>query len=405
MAVGLDIGTTSIKAALGEITYGQEVNILGVCQASSTGLRRGNIIDIENTANSIAECLHELQRLTGVEVYNAVVGFSSADILSINNRAVIAVGNPGSEILPEDKERVLKSAQNIPLPPDKIVVQKVEKQYIVDGYEGVKDPIGMIGSRLEAEVSVIVAKTAAVQNLYRSAERINLRIDRCIYNQLLAAETVLLPAEKEIGVLLIDIGGGTTKISFFEKGSFVHTVVLPVGGEYITRDLAIILKTSFDEALRIKEQYGVASPFFVEEGITVKIKNIQGNGTREVSVRTIAEIIQARILEIMELIQAQMESLGLMCKIPGGIVIVGGEALLPGMVEVIEECLGFPVRIGIPENVRGISGDFSVPQNASAVGAVAWAAKNMLLAHDGNNYARFNRLFDKLGYFVKDLFS
>lgn len=405
MAVGLDIGTSTIKAALGEFISGHDINILGISHVFSSGLRKGNIIDIENTAKSMAACLHELERLTGVQVDSAVVGFSGADILSVNNRAVIAVGNPGSEILPEDKERVLKSAQNVPLPPDKIVVQKVERQYIVDGYEGVRDPVGMMGSRLEAEVAVIVAKAAAVQNLYRTAERVNLQIEKCVYNALLAAEAVLLPTEKEIGVVLVDMGGGTTKISFFEKGSMMCTAVLPIGGEYITRDLAIVLKTSFGEALRIKEQYGVAAPFLVKEGITVKIKNIQGSETKEVSARTIAEIIQARIVEIMELIHVQLASFGCLSKIPGGIVLVGGEVMLPGITEMMEEYFGVPVRIGVPGNIRGIANDFALPQNAAVIGAIVCAAKNTEWTPLSNHNPGFYKLFDKLGYFFKDLFS
>lgn len=405
LAVGLDIGTSTIKAAVGEFVSGQEINILGVSHVFSSGLRKGNIIDIENTAKAIAGCLGELERLTGVEIGSAVVGFSGADIFSMNNRAVIAVGNPGGEILPEDKERVLKSAQNIPLPPDKIILQKVERQYIVDGYEGVRDPVGMVGSRLEAEVAVIIAKAAAVQNLYRSAERINLQIERCFYNSLLAAEAVLLPAEKEIGVVLVDIGAGTIEISFFEKGSLSHTAVLPIGGEYITRDIAIVLKTSLGEALRIKEQYGVASPFLVKEGITIKIKNIQGSETREVSARTVAEIIQARVLEMMELIRAQLTDFGCLSKMPGGIVVVGGEAMLPGIVHVMEEYFGVPVRIGVPNSIRGITHDFALPQNAAVIGAVVCGAKGMAWTPVNNNHQGFYKLFDKLGYFFKDLFS
>ncbi|WP_073091905.1 cell division protein FtsA [Thermosyntropha lipolytica] len=404
LAVGLDIGTSTIKAALGEFISGKEINILGVSQVFSSGLRKGNVIDIENTAQAIAGCLGELERLTGLEVGQAVVGFSGADIFSINNRAVIAVGNPGNEILPEDRERVLKSAQNIPLPPDKIILQRVERQYIVDGYEGVRDPVGMMGSRLEAEVAVIVAKAAAVQNLYRSAERINLQIEKCFYNALLAAEAVLLPTEKEIGVVLVDIGAGTTEVSFFERGSLACTAVLPIGGEYITRDIAIVLKTSLGEALRIKEHYGVASPFLVKEGITIKIKNIQGNQTREVSARMVAEIIQARVLEMMEMIRDRLISFGCLSRMPGGIVVVGGEVMLPGMVQVMEEYFGVPVRIGVPNSIRGITNDFALPQNAAVIGAVVCAAKGRACV-PGHNNQGFYKFFDKLGYFCKDLFS
>jgi cell division protein FtsA len=198
IVVGLDVGTSMIKAVMGDAGHGSGINILGLAQVPSTGLRKGNIIDIESTARSIDTCLNELERLTGVEIHNALTGFSGISISAVNNHAVVAVGNPNVEITPEDKDRVLQSAQNIALPPDKTIVQIIERQYIVDGYDGVKDPVGMVGNRLEAEVIVIIAATAAVQNLQRSANRINLHLDRLVYKPLLAGESVLMPAEKEM---------------------------------------------------------------------------------------------------------------------------------------------------------------------------------------------------------------
>ena len=310
MVASLDIGTSSIKAALAEITPGRDINLLGISQVASSGLKKGNIVDIEGTARAIENCLNELERLTGVQIYNALIGFSGISIDTVNNHAVVAVGNPSYEITPDDKERVLQSACNISLPPDKTLLQVIERQYIVDGYDGIKDPVGMVGSRLEAEVSIITAANAAIQNMQRSTARINLQVDYLIYNPLLLGESVLVPAEKEMGVVLIDFGAGITEVTIFEGGKILHSSVLPVGDEYITRDLAIILKTSIEEAARIKQQYGIASPELLgqdSQDSMVAIKNIQGKEIKQVSQQVIADIINARVVEIVAMILAEIK--------------------------------------------------------------------------------------------------
>jgi cell division protein FtsA len=256
--------------------HGQDIHLLGITQVPSFGLRKGSIIDIESTAKSIDNSLNELERLTGIEVYSALIGFSGVSISIVNNHAVIAVANPTYEITLEDKERVLNSARNLSLPLDKAIIQIIERQYIVDSYDGVKDPVGMVGSRLEAEVSIVVGAIAAIQNLQRSANKINLHVNGLMYNALLGAESVLSPAETEMGVALVDIGGGTTEVSYFEEGSIIHTSVLPVGGEYITKDLAIVLRTSMEEAKRVKEKHGVASPDKARSDLMINVHNIQG---------------------------------------------------------------------------------------------------------------------------------
>jgi cell division protein FtsA len=324
IVVALDVGTSFIKAAMAELNQGQEINILGVSHVPSLGLRKGNIIDIESTARSIDSCLNDLERLTGVDIASTLLGFSGSSVYAINNHAVVAVGNPSYEITQDDRHRVLQSACNIALPPDKTIVQAVERQYIVDGYDGVKDPIAMVGSRLELETTIIVAATAAIQNMHRSMQRINLQTEKIVYNPLLVAEAVLLPTEKEMGVVLLDIGGGTTEISFFEAGSLLYTSVLPVGGEYITRDLAIVLKTSLEEAGRIKERNGVASPEIARNDVIINVKNVQGKEIRQVSQEVVAEIISARVMEIVEMIYAELKQFACLDRIPGGIVVTGG---------------------------------------------------------------------------------
>ncbi len=402
----LDIGTSSIKAALAEITPGRDINVLGISQVASFGLKKGNIVDIEGTAKAINHCLNELEVLTGVQIYNALVGFSGVSIDTINNHAVVSVGNPSYEISREDKERVLQAACNVSLPPDKTILQMIERQYIVDGYDGVKDPVGMVGSRLESEVSIITAANAAIQNMQRSTTRINLQLDYLIYNPLLVAESVLLPAEKEMGVVLIDFGAGITEVTLFEGGTMLHSSVLPVGDEYITRDLAIVLKTSIEEADRIKQQYGIANPELLpqdNQDNMVAIKNVQGKEIKRVSQQVIADIINARVVEIIAMVFAEINRYISVESIPGGIVLTGGGVELPGLINVMEQHLNTSVRMGLPENLRGMPTEFNRPQNAAVLGGVIYAAQNtktVIYEEKG-----FTGIFNKMNYWLRDLFS
>jgi cell division protein FtsA len=403
MVASLDIGTGSIKAALAEITPGRDINILGISQVASSGLIKGNIVDIEGTAKAINYCLSELEMLTGVQIYNALVGFSGISINTINNHAVVSVGSPGYEITSDDKQRVLQSACNLSLPPDKALLQVIERQYIVDGYEGVKDPVGMVGSRLETEVSIVTGASAAIQNIQRSTSRIDLQVDYLIYNPLLVSESVLLPAEKEMGVVLVDFGAGITEVTLFEGGSMLHSSVLPVGDKYITQDLAIVLKTSIEEATRIKQEYGVASPELLDQDIMVAIKNVQGKEIKQVSQQVIADIINARVIEIVAMILAEIKHYISPKGIPGGIVISGGGTELPGLIDVVEEYFSTSVRIGLPENIRGLPTEFNRPQNAAVLGGVIYLAKNTKTVF--NEDKGFTGIFHKMNYWLKDLFS
>lgn len=398
------MGTSSVKAALGEINHINGINVLGLSRVPAAGLRKGNIIDIESTARSIDNCLNELERLTGIEILSAQTGFSGISISAVTNHAVVAVGNPNNEITREDKERVLHSVQNIALPPDKAIVQVIERQYIIDGYDGVTDPVGMVGSRLEVEVVVIIAATAAIQNLQRSAQRINLHFDKLAYNQLLVAESVLTPAEKEMGVALIDMGGGTTEISVFNQGSMICTSVLPIGGDYISKDLAIVLRTSIEEAIRIKEDYGVATPEMARDDVIINARNIQGSDVKQVSQQLVAEIISARIMEMLEMIFTELQQLTYLDKLAGGVVLTGGGAKLKGLIEAMEEYMDVPVRLGMPENINGLAGDINSTQNSVALGALIYGFKHMEPAILETK-AGVTSVFHKVNNWIKDLFS
>ncbi|HWP98560.1 MAG TPA: cell division protein FtsA [Syntrophomonadaceae bacterium] len=398
----MDVGTSYIKAAMAELNFGQDINLLGVSKVPARGLRKGNIIDIESTAKSIEECLNELERLTGVEINSALFGFSGGSITAINNQAVVAVGNPTYEITRDDRDRVLQSSRNVALPPDKTIVQTIERQYIVDGYEGVNDPVGMVGSRLEAEVTVVIAATAAIQNLYRCANRINLHINQLVYSPLLAAEAVLIPAEKEMGVVLVDLGGGTTEIAFYENGSLSNTSVLPMGDEYLAKDLAIVLKTSMEEANRILEKSAVANPKMAQEDLIINVRNIQGKDIKQVPQEVIAEIISARLLEIVELIYEELKQYDCLNRMPSGLVLTGGGAELPGISELFEQYLDMPVRVGLPENMRGMAREFNRSQNGNVLGGILYSTR--IPGVQPKEASVFSGFFDRFIDWFKDIF-
>lgn len=392
-----------IKAAVAEVFADKGINILAITKIPALGLKKGNIIDIEGVSKSIDEALIELERLTGIELYSAVIGFSGHNMSSLNNHAIVAVGNHNYNISIDDKERVLHSARNIALPPDKTMVQIIERQYIIDGYEGVKDPVGMAGNRLEVEIAIIIAATAALQNIHRSTHSINLQINGIVYNPLLEKDVVLMPAEQEMGVVLINMGAGLTEISYFKNGNLLYTSVLPVGGEYITRDLAIVLRTSIEEAERIKREYGNAYPESVNEEDLITIRNISETDTRTVSYRVVTEIIAARIYEIMEMINAELNNFDCLKEMPGGIVLTGGSVLLKNINVVMEKFFDLPVRIGFPDRIQGLSSEYRNPELASVIGALLYGAQNMDISYQ--NSKGISKIVDRISYFIRDLFS
>lgn len=402
--VALDIGTHTIKAAMAEILGLDHINVLGISSLPARGIKKGHIIDIEAAAQVMEEALNSLERLTGVEISGALIGFSGTSLSTLNNHTVVAVGTPSYEISPEDKNRVLHSARTISLPPDKGIVQTVERQYIIDGFDGVKEPVGMVGSRLEAEITVVVAAIAAVQNLQRSAGRINLEVEGLVFNPLLAAEAVLMPTEMEMGVVLVDIGGGTIDVSVFERGSLLCASVLPLGGEHITRDLAIILKTSMEEAACLKEQsdIGRQDQDAVDDDL-ISIKNVQGQEGHQVSQQLVTEIISARVLEIAQMVYAELRQADALDRIPAGMVLTGGGAELSGMAGIFEEYLGMPVRLGNPDRVTGLVGEYRRPCYGAVVGGLICAARH-IEPHKIENKRGLSSIFDRMGEWYKDFF-
>ena len=374
--MAVDIGSTFIKAAMGEIVHPGDLHILGIAQSESMGLRKGQIIDIEYAAKALESTLAQLERQTGVEIDNALMGFSGGDLYSMENQADVALKKSKLGITKEDKERVMQAVSQVNIEPDQSVVQAIIKQFAIDGFGGVREPIGMAGSRLEAGAALIVTSSLTVQNIYRLAEYVDLKIDALVYNPLLAAEAVLLPVEKDIGVVLLDIGGGTIDLSFFNQGSLSIASVIPMGDEYLIKDLSLVLRTSWKEAAIIKEKYGVDDSNKAKAESFLEVGNIQGSDIKQVSQKTIEEIISARLGEMVELVYAELRAFGINDRIPAGLVLTGGGASLSGIVELVKAHMDLPVRVGVPENMSQSTSDYFQPIYANVLGGLHYISKN-----------------------------
>ncbi len=397
--VALDVGSYTIKVGLAEIHTPQRISVLGISALPAQGIKRGHIVDIEAAARSIDKALNALEGLTGVEVHKATVGYSGISLSTFNNRTAVAIGTPDYEISEDEKRRVLQSAQTISLPPDKGIVQVVERQYIIDGYEGVKEPLGMAGSRLEVEVTIVTAALAAVQNLQRTLGRINLEIERLVFNPLFSSTAVLKATEMEMGVALVDIGGETVDISVFQEGTLLSSAVLPVGGEHISKDLAIILKIPLEAARQLKENH--PGQMLAEDQV-LEIEESEGLEGRQVSQQLVAEIVSARVLEIAEMVYAELVQSGLLERIPAGLVLTGGGAELNGITQEFENYLDIPVRLGLPDYIVNLAGEYQRPCYSALMGGLI-------------NCARYNQphiesrrglsvLFGKISDWYRDFF-
>ncbi len=403
--VGLDLGSTKMAVAVGEVNPDNSLTLLALSQIDSSGMRRGNVVDIESSARAIDQLLDGVERIAGTSITSTRVGFNSTSVATTINRATIAVTHPHHEINSDDISRAIQAARMVPVSPDRSVVHIIPRQFIVDGYEGVVDPLGMMGSRLEVEVIIVTAMTSALQNMVKTVSRTGTKVREIVLSSILAAEAVLQPAEKEMGVVLVDIGGGTTDVAVFEQGSLVYASVLPVGGDYITRDLAVGLRTTIDEARRIKENYGYAHVDLISEGTMVEISSIYGKDSRQVSQRTIASIIQPRVEELLEILNAELRRTGFNGVLPAGIVLTGGCSLLKGIIPFGEEYLNMPMRIGYPENGGlGVNQQYG-PEYAVVLGNLLYGARVLGDLGGDKQDKLLGGFISRIGYWFKELFS
>ena len=373
LVVGLDIGTTKVCALVGEMEE-DSMNIIGIGSHPSRGLRKGVVINIESTVDAIKKSVEEAELMGGCNITSVYAGISGAHIKGLNSRGIVAVKD--REVKTTDVKRVVDAAQAVAIPLDREVLHVIPQEFIIDDQDGVKDPVGMSGIRLEAKVHIVTAAASATQNIVKCCNRGGLNVNNIFLQQLAASESVLGQDEKELGVALVDIGGGTSDITIFCGGSVVFTSVLPLGGNHLTNDVAVGLRTPAQEAEKIKQKYGCVLTSLVRREETIEVPSVGGRNPRILSRQILSEILEPRVEETFQLIQQEIARSGYEDRIAAGIVLTGGCSILEGMPELAEQVFNLPVRRGDPKGVGGLIDVVRNPMYATSVGLALLGSKN-----------------------------
>ena len=371
----IDVGTTKVCTVVGEVTAHQEIRILGVGVGPSVGLSKGMVDNLPAAMEAIASSVERAERASGTRILSAYVGIAGPHISSMNSRGIVAIADPRHPIADHDVQRALDSARIVNVPNNREVIHVVPRYYVVDGQDHVIDPRGMHGSRLDVETHVVTAGSSAMQNLMRAVEGAGVRVESLILDPLASAEAVVEQDELEHGVVLCDIGGGTTDIAIYSRGTVMHTAVLPVGGQQLTGDLVVALRVPQPAAEQAKRDYGHALPSLIDEDEEVEIDAFGAQGHKTVSRRFMAEVLQARSEELFEMVRAEIGRSTQEELLAAGIVLTGGGASLPGIEMLAEEVLQLPARVGRPRHLAGLSDLLHEPAYATSVGLLRWALK------------------------------
>jgi len=371
IVVGIDVGTTKICSLIAEVSEDEHLEVIGVGIVPSRGMKKGVVVNPDDVIESIVSAVQKAEQQSGYKIVSAFVGISGAHISTQNSQGVVAVRHPDRQISPDDVQRALEAARVVNVPNDREIVHVLPRHYVVDGQDGIKNPIGMLGHRIEVQTTIVSGSMTSVQNLVRCVERAGIGIDSLVLQPVAAGEAVLTEAEREIGVTLIDIGSGTTDVGVFVEGAFVFACVLPVGGFQVSNDLAVGLRTPFAAAEEIKVRHGYALPELLEDDRTIDVSSFDTGDGRPVSRRQVSEIIEPRLEETFELVSEQLERAGLRAP-PAGVVLCGGTAQLGGIRRLAAEVFRAPVRVGTPTGMFGLTDQISTPAFATSVGLLKW---------------------------------
>jgi len=411
---GMDIGTSKVSVVLGKAdTNG--VQVLGMGISPNNGMKKGVIVDIDSTAKAIEQAVEQLQNMTDMDIDSVYINISGGHASLFKNRGVIAVTREDREITPDDVRRVIQSAKVFALPPDKEIIDVIPRQFIVDGYDEIRDPVGMFGTRLEVDAEIVACNSTTLQNLIRSVARTGLQIEGVVLEPFAISEVLLTPDEKELGVAVIDVGAGKTEFSIFENGLLKSSDLIPVGGDNVTNDLAIGLRISLNEAENLKKQYGYAMASLAEDDLSIQVKSIGEEVRREISIEEFAGIIEARVYEIFFLINRELMKKGIKPGLSAGVVITGrGVSFLKGSREIAQGVMGLPVRIANPEKAG-----FSSLVYSSGFGIIKYVAgrryfytkeeenpgkKSSLFGKAKNRQIQKGKMMDKLKEFLDEYF-
>lgn len=376
---GLDLGTTKVTAIVAEQTD-EGIDIIGIGSEPSRGLNKGVVVNIEATVRAIRTAIEHAETMAGCEIRSVYAGIAGSHVSGFNKEGVAAISS--REVTSQDVERVLEQAKAVPMPGDRQVIHVLPQEYIVDGHSGIREPVGMSGVRLEARAHLVTAASHAVENIIKCAERCDLHVAEVVLEPLASAESVLSSDEKEIGVALVDIGGGTSDLVLYVEGSVVHTRVLPIGGINMTSDVAKGLSTPVAEAERLKIKYGCAMTAMVDEDETVEVPSVGGRAPRVLPRRVLADLIEPRVEELFEAVRHVIHETGFVDMLAAGVVLTGGTTMLDGIAEMGEQVMGLPVRCAPPTGVGGLVDVVKSPTYATGVGLVKYGAQRLREEHD-----------------------
>jgi cell division protein FtsA len=384
--VGVDVGTTKICTLVGEVDEERGLRIIGVGVSPARGIRKGVVVNVQEATDAIATSIEKAERISGYAIQSAYVGLAGAHISAINSRGVVAISRGERGVQPADVERALEAARAVAIPVNREILHVIPRGYSVDGDDGVRDPLGMQAYRLEVESHIITGATSSIHNLVKCVQATGVGIDALVLEPLASGEAVLTDVEREMGVVLTDIGGGTTDIAIFIEGSIWHTAVLPTGGEHITNDIAVGLRTPFTTAEELKIKYGQARSQLINPNESVDVAMF-GEGERQrIPRQFLSQIIEARVEEIFDMILQEIKRSGYDGLLPAGVVLCGGTAELAGIRDLAREVLNLPVRVGAPQDLQGLVDILGSPAYATSVGLVQWG-----LRHDAQRPARPSR--------------
>jgi cell division protein FtsA len=410
VVVGLDIGTSRIRAVIGEISDTDVFQITGVGTSPSTGLRKGVVVNIENTVRAVSQAIEAAELMSGIEVARCMIGIGGTHIDGLNSRGVVAVtgkGRDNREIGQEDINRVIDAAKAVVIPMDRQVIHVIPQSYIVDEQRGIKDPRNMIGVRLEAEVHIITGSVTSVQNLVKCVNRANLSVDEYMFHSLAAVKSVMTEEERELGSILIDLGGGTTDVLVIADGAPLLTAVLPVGGIQVTNDISIVKGISVETAERIKLDAGCCWLPLIEENEEVILPGVGGRPPVVIPRSEICEIVQPRMAEIFAMVREKIAPVTKSRQLSGNVILTGGGALIPGIVELASEVFQTQaVRIGIPGNFGGLTGEYRSPDYATVLGLVldAWERRDVATDEPEQHERKNKPGLDRIKLWFKEFF-
>lgn len=376
LIVGLDIGTSKIVTIVAEISTGGEIEIIGIGASPSQGLKKGVVIDIESTVSSIRKATEEAELMAGVQIKSVFAGIAGSHIKSLNSHGIVAIKD--REVGSEDVNRVIEAAKAVAIPTDQRIIHVLPQEFVIDDQDGIREPIGMSGVRLEAKVHLVTGSTSAAQNIVKCVRQCGLEVEDVILEQLASSYSVLTDDEKELGICLVDIGGGTTDIAVFTEGAIRHTAVIPIAGDQVTNDIAVALRTPTQFAEDIKVKYACALRQLANAEDTIEVPGVGDRASRRLARQTLAEVVEPRYEELLTLVQSELRRSGFEELCAAGVVLTGGSAKMEGVVELAEEVFHMPVRLGFPQHVTGLADIVRNPIHATGVGLLLFGQQNRL---------------------------